>query len=130
MARRVLCDGSVLDDPDLTRTLLLALTAIPYVVEILWQLPLLTRLMRALPEETRAALPAHPRSPRLAVFGSARFFIALFRLALRNTPSDSPEIVALKRRVRASAVREALFGVAFWGTLVWSWRQGWRPPWP
>ena len=61
------------DDVEFTGTLIIALVAI----EILGQLPLLARVMRALPEETRAALSRHPRHPWLAMFGSARFFLAL-----------------------------------------------------
>jgi hypothetical protein len=118
------------EDRELGGTVIATLVAIPYVVEILLQLPLLTRLMRALPDEQRAKLPPHPRRPWLAVFGSARFFIALFRLALRDGASDGRELLALKRRARASALREALFGIAFWATVVVLWRQGWRPPWP
>src|SRR5215831_18223671 len=99
------------------------------MVEILRQLPLLTRMMSALPAGVRAALPRHPRNPRLAVLGSARFFIALFRYALRDDPEDSVEIAGLKRKARWSAVREGLFGVALIVTIVMLWRLGWRPPW-
>lgn len=118
------------DDVEFTGTLIIALVAIPYVVEILGQLPLLARVMRALPAETRAALPRHPRHPWLAMFGSARFFLALLRFALYRAPADAPEIAALKRKIRASVLREALFGIAFCATVVALWRQGWRPPWP
>src|SRR5437763_4251016 len=97
-------------DAQLRGTLIAAAAAVPYLWEIVAQLPLLTRVMAALPAETRATLPRHPRRPSLAVFGSTRFFLALFRFALRNDVTDSPEIAALKRRMRASAVREALFG--------------------
>lgn len=119
--------GSCGTNVDLLRTLAVALAAIPYVAEILWQLPLLTRVMRALPTDTRAALPPHPRRPWLAVFGSARFFLALFRLALRDAPADAPAIRQLKRQMRASAIREAVFGVVFWGSAIAFWCQGWRP---
>jgi hypothetical protein len=112
---------------DIVQTVVVTLAAIPYIAEILWQLPLLARVMRALPPDTRAALPPHPRRPWLAAFGSARFFLALFRFALRDTPSDEPVVRALKRRMRASAVREAVFGVVFWGTAILCWCQGWRP---
>jgi hypothetical protein len=118
------------EDSELRDTVIAAVVAIPYVVEILLQLPLLTRLMRALPDETRAGLPRHPRHPWLAVFGSARFFVALFRLALRDGATDGPELLLLKRRARASAVRELIFGIAFWTTVVILWRRGWRPLWP
>ena len=118
------------EDSELRGLVIVTLVALPYAVEILLQLPLLTRLMRALPDETRAALPPHPRHPWLAVFGSARFFIALFRFALRDDATDGREILVLKRRARWSALREALFGIAFWATVVVLWRQGWRPPWP
>lgn len=114
-------------DVDLLRTLVLALLALPYAAEILWQLALLTRLMRALSPEQRAALPPHPRQPWLAVFGSVRFFLALFRLALRDAPSDGPVLAQAKGRARASAIREAVFGIAFWGTFALLWSQGWRP---
>ena len=118
------------DDVEITGSLVVALIALPYIVEVLGQLPLLARVMSALPEEMRAALPRHPRHPWLAVFGSARFFVALFRFALRRTSADAPEIAALKHNMRASMLREALFGIAFWATAVALWRHGWRPPWP
>jgi hypothetical protein len=110
-------------------TYVVAAAAVPYVVEILAQLPLLARVMRALPEETRAALPPHPRHPWLAMFGSMRFFFALLRFARRDQPADSAELRALKRRIRATLFREAVFGVLFWGTVIALWVRGWRP-WP
>jgi hypothetical protein len=110
--------------------LIVIAVAIPYVTEILRQVPLLTRMVSALPDDVRAALPRHPRNPRRAVFGSARFFLALFRYALRNDPTDSADVAALKKEMRASAVREAVFGVALIATVAVLWRFGWRPPWP
>lgn len=114
-------------DVQLTGFLVLAVAALPYVVEILGQLPLLTRVMSALPAEVRAELPPHPRRPRLAVFGSARFFLALFRYALRTDTRDPDDAIALKRRMRASAIREALFGLVFMVAVIVEWRHGWRP---
>ena len=114
-------------DVQLTGNLVVAVAALPYVIEILGQLPLLTRVMAALPAEVRAELPPHPRRPHLAVFGSARFFLALFRYALRNDARDPGDMVALKRKMRASAMREALFGVIFVVAIVMAWRHGWRP---
>jgi hypothetical protein len=112
---------------NLVATLIVTAAAIPYVVEVLAQLPLLTRVMAALPHDLRARLPPHPRRPALAVFGSARFFIALFRWGLRNDPADGPDLAALKRKMRASAAREAVFGVVFWATAAVLWARGWRP---
>jgi hypothetical protein len=117
-------------DFQLSGTLLVAVVALPYLVEILLQLPLLARFMSILPRETRAALPSHPRRPWLSVFGSTRFFLALFRFALRNQPSDTSEVTALKRKMRASALREALFGIALATTVILLWAHGWRPAWP
>ncbi len=110
--------------------LIVAAVAIPYVTEMLRQVPLLTRMVSALPEDVRAALPRHPRNPRRAVFGSGRFFLALFRYALRSDPTDPAEVAVLKKKVRASAIREAVFGVALIATVAGLWRLGWRPPWP
>jgi len=117
-------------DFELAGTLVIAAVAIPYVTEILRQLPLLTRMISALPADVRAALPRHPRDARRAVFGSARFFLALFRYVLRNDPADAAEVAVLKEKMRASAVREAVFGVALIATAAILWRKGWRPPWP
>jgi hypothetical protein len=75
----------------------------------------------------RAELPPHPRRPQLAVFGSARFFLGLFRYALRNDARDSGEMATLKRKMRASAVREAVYGMVFIVAVVVAWRHGWRP---
>src|SRR5580698_9083050 len=94
-------------DFHLTGTLIVAVAAAPYVVEILRQVPLLTRMMSILPAEVRAGLPPHPRRPGLALFGSTRFFLALVRYVLRTDPRDPAEILALKRRMRASVIREA-----------------------
>jgi hypothetical protein len=117
-------------DPQLAGTLIAAAAAVPYLAEILSQVPLLARVMAALPVDARARLPPHPRRPWMAVFGSTRFFLALFWYALRRDPADPAEIARLKGKMRASALREALFGVAFATVVVVLWRHGWRPAWP
>ena len=114
-------------DFDLTGTLIVAAAAAPYVVEILRQVPLLTRMMSSLSAEVRAGFPPHPRRPGLALFGSTRFFLALVRYVLRTDPRDPAEIRALKRRMRASVIREALFGVTAAVVVFVLWRHGWRP---
>jgi hypothetical protein len=76
------------------------------------------------------ALPPHPRHAWLAVFGSVRFFLALFRWALRDASDDSREIFALKRKMRWSIFREALFALGFVTVLVVLVNAGWRPLWP
>ena len=117
-------------DLQLAGTLIAAAAAVPYVTEILAQVPLLAQVMAALPADARAKLPPHPRRSWLAVFGSTRFFLALFRYALRRDPDDPADVARLKRKMRASAVREGLFGLAFAAVLVVLWRHGWRPAWP
>ena len=114
-------------DQQVRWTLIAFGVAVPYVVEILWQVPLLARVMAALPARVRQSLPRHPRRPLWAVFGSTRFFLALFRWALREGPDEGPELLRLKRQMRASALREALFGGALLAVLVLAWRHGWRP---
>ncbi len=114
-------------DFQLTGWLVAAGAAVPYVIEVLAQVPLLTRVMKALPPEVRAELPPHPRQPGLAVFGSARFFLALFRYALRADAADDQTIQVLKRRMRASAAREGAFALLLAVTLTVVWRHGWRP---
>ncbi len=115
---------------ELTGSLILLGAAIPYVVEVLRQVPLQARVMAAMPPATRAALPPHPRRPWLTVFGSVRFFLALFRWALRDAPDDPREILALKRRMRWSGLREQLFALMFVTVLVMLVKAGWRPVWP
>jgi hypothetical protein len=117
-------------DSQLRGSLVLAASAVPYVVEVLSQVPLQARVIAALTPEARAALPPHPRRPWLAVFGSVRFFLALFRWALGDDPGDSPELAGLKRRMRWSVVREGLFAAGFVAVLVGLVRAGWRPAWP
>jgi hypothetical protein len=117
-------------DQTLRGSLVVAAAALPYVVEVLRQVPLQARVMAAMSPETRAALPPHPRRPWLAVFGSVRFFLALFRWGMRDAPDDTREILALKRKMRWSAFREALFGLGFFAVLVVLVKTGWRPLWP
>ncbi len=114
-------------DSQLVGSAIALVAALPYVIEVLSQVPLLTRLMEALPEETRAALPPHPRRSTRAVFGSARFFVALFWYALRDQAADGPALRRLKREVRASACREWLFATLLLAVAVVLWRSGWRP---
>lgn len=114
-------------DVQLKSALIAGAAGLPYVIEVLWQWPLLTRVMRALPPEVRDRLPAHPRRAALAVFGSTRFFLALFRYALRNDANDGSEMQLLKRRMRASAAREGTFALLFAATVTVLWRHGWRP---
>jgi hypothetical protein len=117
-------------DFQLVGMLIVVVVAIPYVIEIVQQVPLLTRMVSALPPDVRAALPRHPSDPRRAVFGSARFFLALFRYALRLNPADPAELAVMKKKMRASVFREAVFGGALIATVAILWRHGWRPPWP
>lgn len=117
-------------DFELLGSLILFAAAIPYVVEVLRQTPLQARVIAALPPATRAAFPPHPRHPWLTVFGSVRFFLALFRWALRDVPDDGPEIRELKRRMRMSALREGAFALGFLTVLIVLLRSGWRPVWP
>jgi hypothetical protein len=114
-------------DFQIAGSLIATAAAVPYAVEILSQVPLLARFMSVLPVDVRASLPPHPRRPWLAVFGSARFFWALFRYALRDGPRDPGDVAALKRKMRASALREACFGVIFVTVIVVLWLHGWRP---
>jgi len=97
---------------------------------VLRQVPLQARVIAALPPATRAALLPHPRHPWLTVAGSVRFFLALFRWALRDLPGETGEIRALKRKMRWSAFREALFAMGFVIVLVVLVKAGWRPLWP
>jgi hypothetical protein len=117
-------------DETLRGSLVLAAAAIPYVVEVLLQVPLQARVMAALPPTTRAALPPHPRRPWLTVFGSVRLFLALFRWALHDALDDPREVLVLKRKMRWSVFREALFALGFVTALVVLVRAGWRPVWP
>ena len=95
-------------DFELGGLLIVTVVAVPYMVEILRQLPLLTRLIAALPPEVRARLGRHPRRPHWGVFGSTRFFLGLFRDALRGAAEDTAERRAQKGRARRSAIREVI----------------------
>ncbi|HXU64496.1 MAG TPA: hypothetical protein VN962_22510 [Polyangia bacterium] len=114
-------------DSQLVGSLIALVAALPYVIEVLSQVALLARVMEALPDEVRASLPPHPRRARWAVFGSTRFFLALFRYALRNDAADGPALTRLKRSMRASALREGLFAVLLICVTTALWHEGWRP---
>jgi len=115
---------------DLLGTLLLGAVFLPYTIEVLWQLRLQARFLQALPESVRAALPPHPRRPWLAAAGSVRFFLALWRCARRDLPEDPGPVRALKRKIRASILREMIWGTSALGVIALLVTNGWRPIWP
>jgi hypothetical protein len=117
-------------DLELAGYLVLAIVTIPYSVEVLRQVPLQVRVMAVMPPAVRAKLPPHPRRAWLTIGGSVRFFLALFRYALRDDPSDLLEMIELKRAMRRSALREGLFTAILAATVIVLWRIGWRPIWP
>jgi hypothetical protein len=117
-------------DRALVETVILGAAFVPWLVEVFFQLRLQARFLAALPEPMRAALPRHPRRPALAFLGSWRFQMAFWRCIRRDLPGDAADIAALKRRMRATMRREAVWvsgGVAVLAVLI---AVGWRPEWP
>ncbi|HVZ74829.1 MAG TPA: hypothetical protein VHJ20_20750 [Polyangia bacterium] len=114
-------------DRSLLGLLLLGVAFLPWVAEVFWQVRLQPRVLEALPDGARAALPPHPRRAALAFVSSARFQLAFWRLARRDSPEDADDVRALKRQVRASLRREIawiVIGVGVLGALL---ATGWRP---
>jgi hypothetical protein len=114
-------------DRSLVGTLIAGLAFLPWIVEVFFQVRLQARFLEALPAETRAALPRHPRRPMLAFVGSTRFALAVWRSFRRDAPGDPPPVLALKARMRRSLRREiawALGGLTIVALLV---HAGWRP---
>ena len=117
-------------DLPLQGTLILASLAIPYSVEVFFQVWLQARFLAVLPESVRARLPRHPRRPWLAFLAPLRFQIALLRVALRDLTDDSLEVRAWKRRVRASVWRELFLVSSLILVTIVLLSMGWRPIWP
>jgi hypothetical protein len=114
-------------DRSLFGTLIAGLAFFPWIVEVAFQVHLQAKFLEALPPETRAAMPRHPRRSLLAFLGGARFQLAVWRSFRRDTLDDPPPVRELKHRMRASLRREiawALGGLAIVAVLVGS---GWRP---
>jgi hypothetical protein len=117
-------------DLSLLGTLILAALALPYTVEVFYQVWLQAQFLAVLPPSVRAGLPSHPRRPWLSFLASLRFQMALLRYALRDLPEDPRLVAAWKRRMRASIVRESIFvGGLIVSTIVLL-AYGWRPIWP
>lgn len=114
-------------DRKLLGLLILGVAFLPWIVEVFYQVGLQARFLAVMPPDARAALPAHPKRPALAFLSSTRFHLALWRYARRDLPEDSPEVGALKRQVRASLRREALWLLGGLATVVLLVAQGWRP---
>jgi hypothetical protein len=114
----------------MTGTLILFVAFLPWAVEVVVQLRLQTRFLAALSEAKRAALPPHPQRPWLAVLGSPRFALAMWRAFRRDQPDDPETVLALKRRMRASFRRELVWGPSFVTVLAVLVATGWRPIWP
>jgi hypothetical protein len=111
-------------------TLVLAVFAVPYAVEVFYQVWLQARFLAALPGSVRAAFPRHPRRAVLSFFASLRFQIAVLRYARRKLPEDSPVVAYWKRRMRASMARESLLIGGLAVSTVVLLVLGWRPIWP
>jgi hypothetical protein len=78
---------------------------LPLAYEVIVQTVVQARLMRALSDEERRKLPAHPR-PGLLWLASEEFFVALIRGVFDEQPGESPTVARLKRRLRVSVKRE------------------------
>jgi hypothetical protein len=111
-------------------TAIFSAAALPWIVEVFFQLRLQARFLEALPASARAALPRHPRRPVLAFLGSARFQLAVWRSFRRDRDDDLSQVRALKRRMRISLRREIAWALTFLGTLIALLATGWRPFWP
>jgi hypothetical protein len=114
---------------ELVGMLIIAAAITPYAIEVLSQLKLQADFMAALPEETRAKLPPHPRSRWLVGAGSLRFQLALWRYVRRDVDTDTPAILDYKRRIRASIRRELGFALGAGLVIALLVAAGWRPPW-
>ena len=114
-------------DRSLFGTLIAALAFLPWVVEVFFQVRLQARFLEALPPETRAALPRHPRRSLLAFLGGPRFELALWRSWRRDVAGDPPALLALKARMRASLRREIAWAAGGLAILAVLARAGWRP---
>jgi hypothetical protein len=107
--------------------LIVGVAFLPWIVEVFYQVGLQARFLKAMPPDARAALPAHPKRAALAFLSSTRFHLALWRYARRDLPTDPPDVADLKRQVRASLKREALWLVLGLATVVILVVRGWRP---
>jgi hypothetical protein len=121
-------------DIQILGTLVAAVLAVAYAVEVGLQVWLQARFLAVIPPDTRAALPPHPRRPWLSFFASLRFQMAVLRYALATLPDDTPnaQIIRLwKRRMRASMVRESILITSMLLAAVAFLAAGWRPilPW-
>jgi hypothetical protein len=114
-------------DRKLLGLLILGVAFLPWIVEVFYQVRLQARFLAAMPPDARAALPAHPKRPALAFLSSTRFHLALWRYARRDLPGEPPDVAALKRQVRASLRREALWLVGGLAAVVFLVAKGWRP---
>jgi hypothetical protein len=103
------------------------LAFLPWIAEVAYQVHLQAQFLEALPASVRAALPRHPRRPRLAFLGSTRFQVAVWRSFREDAPRDSEPLRALKARMRWSLRREIAWALTGVGTLVALLRTGWRP---
>jgi hypothetical protein len=117
-------------DLTLVGTLALGAAFLPYVIEVMWQARLLARFLGVLPEPARAALPPHPSKPWLAVAGSTRFFLAVWRSFRRDVPDDPAPVTTLKRKMRGSVRRMPVWAACACAMLAVLFRLGWRPVWP
>jgi len=118
-------------DTQIFGTLLLAVLAVAYAVEVGLQVWLQARFLAVIPPATRSAFPPHPRRPWLSFFASLRFQMAVLRYALATGPEDTPAVRLWKRRMRASMLRESILITGMLGSVIALVAAGWRPvlPW-
>jgi hypothetical protein len=114
-------------DRVLLGTLIAGLAFLPWIAEVAYQIHLQAQFLETLPASVRAALPRHPRRPRLAFLGSTRFQVAVWRSFREDAPDDDAPLAVLKARMRASLRREIAWTLAGTGVFVALLRAGWRP---
>lgn len=105
----------------------IAVAFAPWTTEVFLQLRLQTLLLGILPPSQRAALPPHPVDPRLWALSSPRFQRALWRHERRELPSDSEQLLSLKRRLRASLCRQLVWVGTFATTVAVLLGNHWHP---
>ncbi len=101
--------------------------ALPYVAEIIFQIPLQRKFYEGLPAEILGRFPHAPKHSRHLYLSHPSFMWALWKFIYSKTGDEIANLAIQKRRMRHSLYREFVFAGIYAITALVLVLKGWNP---